>query len=141
MSRMKLPFSVNTGPSFPSARRRLIFEAPNKRISFSTWERACGNTYRYGVFAPQFADKLTLIDNDVSLATAFNEEFLLKHGSATSFDEVVLRIHFVCTVECPIRTLIPQSSLRQAKLYTCHRNFGRCRNDFYMQRFLFNSLS
>lgn len=34
----------NTGPSFPSARRRLIFEAPNKRISFSTWERACGNT-------------------------------------------------------------------------------------------------
>ena len=34
--------------------------------------------HRYGVFAPQFADKLALIDNDVSLTTAFNEKFLLK---------------------------------------------------------------
>ncbi len=69
----KLPFSVNTGPSFLSARRRLIFEAPNKRISFSTWERACGNTSTgMGYLLPQFADKLALIDNDVSLTTAFN---------------------------------------------------------------------
>ena len=39
--------------------------------------------HRYGVFATQFADKLALIDNDVSLTTAFNEKFLLKHGSTT----------------------------------------------------------
>ena len=29
--------------------------------------------HRYGVFAPQFADKLTLIDNDVSLARSIAE--------------------------------------------------------------------
>lgn len=72
---MKLSFSVNTGPSFLSARRKLISEAPNKRISFSTWVRACG-----------------------------------------------------------------KSSLWQAKLYTCHGNLGRCRNDFYMQGLFFNPL-
>ena len=74
--------------------------------------------HRYGVFAPQFADKLALIDNDVSLTTAFNEKFLLKHGSTTSFDEVIMRIHFVCTVNSQINVMLFQAGNRYVPLFS-----------------------
>lgn len=106
---MKFPFSVKIGPSLPWAGRNEILEAPRRYSSFSTYGSAFGNTSTgMGNLLPSRLTSFAGIDDDKGFAAAPDQQLFFEHGSATPFYQIVVGVHFICPVKCPVGTFVPE---------------------------------
>lgn len=92
-----------------------------------------------GELAAQLVHLFGGVDYDKSFIAAADEQLFFKHGSAASFYQAAVGVHFVGSVEGPVRAFLPEGGLGDAELDAGEGDFFGGGDDLDVQAFFANA--